>query len=93
MTLSVDSLKLERVERLPDHDGSFITEFRTKVVQQRDGVLIQPDLHRQPPKRSLTLSADSLAISGSHSAMTSCGDVAQDLPANGPPPGGLWTGA
>ena len=53
MTLRVDSLRLkralERVERLLDHDGSFIPEFRTKVVQQRDGVLIQPDLHRQPP--------------------------------------------
>ena len=40
----------------------------------------------KPPKRSLTLSVDSLAISGSHSAMTSCCDVAQDLPANGPSP-------
>ena len=37
MALSVDRLRLERVERLPDHDGSFIPEFRTKVVQQRDG--------------------------------------------------------
>ena len=54
MTLSVDSLRLERVERLPDHDGSFIIEFRTKGVQQRDGILIQPDLHRQPPVWSVT---------------------------------------
>ncbi|MBN36037.1 MAG: hypothetical protein CMM46_14935 [Rhodospirillaceae bacterium] len=54
MTLNVDSLRLERVERLPDHDGSFIIEFRTKDVQQRDlpkAHVPQPDLLEGAPNR------------------------------------------
>jgi hypothetical protein len=53
MALSVDSLRLERVERFPDHDDSFVAGFRTKIVQQRDGVLIQPALHSAPAQALL----------------------------------------